>query len=149
MPGLPRPLGQWRGYRTAVACREIDQRRNVGGDAGDARQPLRGTYLARYFSGGLFTGGTTLYVWRDNKSADTSHVSCGTVPSWAPLTEEPTLIFDEAEDAVSFSSADLNHDFGPLFDDRAQAWVTVVLDASGLYSVGFPAMMVEDTFGVP
>jgi plastocyanin len=141
--------------------------RYVGGDGSDDRQPLGSAYAFRYLNGGVFTGGTELIVWRDSKSVDSGEVTCGTLPSWAPLPSATILAFDEEENVLGLPEnnpfpwetqrvrvgstalpvaadfgwlqVDLNHSATPLFGDRAQGYVLGVMNALGRFSVGFRA----------
>lgn len=158
--------------------------RYVGFDASDGRLPLSRRFRSRFLSGGPFDGGTTLLVWRDNRSAVTTPRPCSGTPPWAPLGEAGVIGYDEdenefllgttdvdplagdrlvatpglglvcpvADSAVSYACAlDLPVPFGFLDLDLAhgdgtpaQAWVTSVMSASGLYSVGIPAVPQDD-----
>jgi|HubBroStandDraft_3_1064219.scaffolds.fasta_scaffold17037_2 hypothetical protein len=75
-----------------------------GFSAIDNREPLATVFAARYLNGGVFSGGTTLMVWRDSKVAQqpfTCPAVGGARPSWYPLGEEGILFFDEQEQAGS------------------------------------------------
>jgi hypothetical protein len=66
----------------------------------DHREPLATNFAARYVTGGTFSGGTSLLVWRDskvNQGPFTCPVSPGVRPSWYPLGQEGLVIFDEQE----------------------------------------------------
>jgi hypothetical protein len=66
----------------------------------DNREPLATNFAARFVTGGLFDGGTSLLVWRDskvNQTPFTCPVVAGTRPAWYPLGEEAIVIFDEQE----------------------------------------------------
>lgn len=72
-----------------------------GAGFADNREPLARTFATRHVSGGAFTGGTDLVVWRDSKSSSTARFPCGTVPAWFPLGQEGVTIFDEEENPVT------------------------------------------------
>jgi hypothetical protein len=66
----------------------------------DNREPLATNFAARFVTGGLFDGGTSLFVWRDSKVSQTAFVCpvvAGVRPAWYPLGEEAIVIFDEQE----------------------------------------------------
>ena len=66
----------------------------------DHREPLATNFAARYVTGGTFSGGTSLIVWRDskvNQGPFTCPVSPGVRPAWYPLGQEGIVIFDEQE----------------------------------------------------
>jgi hypothetical protein len=74
--------------------------RYVGWTAADNREPLATVFAARYVNGGLFSGGTSLVVWRDSKvsqGAFTCPVAAGVRPSWYPLGQDGIVVFDEDE----------------------------------------------------
>jgi len=68
----------------------------------DNRQPTSTEFAPRYVNAGSPQGvnfinqGTTEIVWRDSKVAQ-GPFTCGTPPSWYPLSYEGMLIFDEQE----------------------------------------------------
>jgi hypothetical protein len=70
--------------------------RYVGWSAADNREPLGSNFAARYLSGGPFTGGTDLVVWRDTKLVQNAF-PCQQLPSWFPLGQERIVLFDEQE----------------------------------------------------
>ena len=70
-----------------------------GWTAVDNREPLATNFAARFVTGGLFDGGTSLFVWRDskvNQTPFTCPVVAGSRPAWYPLGQEAIVIFDEA-----------------------------------------------------
>src|SRR6266545_3562219 len=69
--------------------------RYVGGTAADNREQLATTFAVRYLSGGGFTGGTDLIVWRDSKFPPGG--SCTTGPNYGSLFEGQIAVFDETE----------------------------------------------------
>ncbi|MDQ1348103.1 MAG: hypothetical protein QG573_1477 [Acidobacteriota bacterium] len=137
-----------------------------GFDGSDRRRPLPSSYSARFLNGGSFTGGTKLIVWRDTRSADTGVVSCGSEPDWVPLGERrleahdetlastdlgSTTIFDLATQRTDITDVSQPYTFGLLEmnlnlsdDTTAQAWVGVEASAAGQYSIGFPAIPMND-----
>ncbi len=71
-----------------------------GWTAVDNREPLATNFAARFVTGGLFDGGTSLFVWRDskvNQTPFTCPVVAGVRPPWYPLGQEAIVIFDEQE----------------------------------------------------
>jgi hypothetical protein len=71
-----------------------------GWTAADNREPLATNFAARFVTGGLFDGGTSLFVWRDSKVNQTPFTCpavAGTRPAWYPLGQEAIVIFDEQE----------------------------------------------------
>jgi hypothetical protein len=160
--------------------------RYVGWSAADHRQPLSTGFAARFLNGSLFSGGTSLAVWRDPKVSQTAFncpAIAGSRPLWFPLGQEEILSFDEAEQAADFFGFPGSppvfipepfpaaaqririggpgftepFDFGwlylnlntnviaagtnpPVDPGAAQAWVTVLMDAAGRFSVGFDAI---------
>jgi hypothetical protein len=73
--------------------------RYVAGTAADNREPLATTFGARYLSGGGFTGGTELVVWRDSKFPPGA--SCTTGPNYDELFEQQIVVFDEFENPLT------------------------------------------------
>jgi len=78
-----------------------------GWTAVDHREPLSTNFAVRYVTGGVFSGGTSLLVWRDskvNQGAFTCPATTGR-PAWYPLGQEGIVIFDEQEQPVTPSSS--------------------------------------------
>jgi hypothetical protein len=73
--------------------------RYVAWTAADNREPLPTNFIVRFVSGGAFTGGTELTVWRDSKVAQGAF-KCGTLPTWFGLGQEQIVVFDEEENLV-------------------------------------------------
>jgi hypothetical protein len=141
-----------------------------GFNGADKRRPLPSSYNARFLSGGAFSGGTKLIVWRDTRDPSTAAVPCGGVPDWVPLGERQivahdeaaastnlgaTSIFDLATQRMDISAVPQPYTFGflrmilNLTDNTpAQAWVGVEASASGQYSIGFAASPTNDLCGV-
>ena len=68
----------------------------------DQREPLATTFATRFVKGGLFSGGTSLVVWRDSKTIPTGvngPYTCGAAnrPAWFPLNQTDVVAFDEQE----------------------------------------------------
>jgi hypothetical protein len=64
---------------------------------GDNREGLDNIFFVRYLSGGVFSGGTDLIVWRDSKRT-IAPFSCALVaPAPFPLGQDQIVIFDEQE----------------------------------------------------
>ena len=164
--------------------------RYVGWTAMDNRQPLSTNFAARFLNGGLFSGGSSLAVWRDPKMIQAAFL-CPAVsgrPGWFPLGQEGVVIFDEQEHPsvpgplpipeppptlgfipfpaaaqrvrVGGTALPVPFSFGwfyfnlntgitvagpkpPEDPAAAQAWVTVVMDVSGRFSVGFDAIQLD------
>jgi len=134
--------------------------RLIGWAAADNREPLGSVWQARYINGGVFSGGTTLQVWRDPGTV-VNPTTCG-VPA-TPLGQEQALAFDEQENyavlpAGSFPRVtqairvgpDLNppYSFGFLHlnlnaanGTPRQAVVSVRHDAEGRFSGSTPGAM--------
>jgi hypothetical protein len=72
----------------------------VGWTAADNREPLATNFAVRFITGGAFTGGTDLIVWRDSKVSQ-GPFPCpateGLQPPWFPLGQEALIFFDEQE----------------------------------------------------
>ncbi len=154
-------------------------------NAVDNREPLATNFAGRFVNGGAFDGGTSWICWRDSK-INQQPFNCGTTPTWYPLGQEQTVIFDEIENpevpqtfpfspqppnslnllcpaeaqrtviggadfpvtpSFGWIFADLNTTVagsgGPADSAAAQAWVTVVMDAQGRFSVGFDAIQLD------
>jgi hypothetical protein len=73
--------------------------RYVGGTAIDNREPLATSFAVRYLTGGGFSGGTSLLVWRDSKFPPGS--SCATGPNYDALFEQQLVVFDEFENPLT------------------------------------------------
>ncbi len=73
--------------------------RYVTGTAADNREPTATTFASRYVSGGGFTGGTSLVVWRDSKFPPGA--SCTTGPNYGALFEQQIVVFDEFENPLT------------------------------------------------
>ncbi len=85
---------------TSVAGNYTFYGRYDGWTAVDNREPLATNFAARFVTGGLFDGGTSLFVWRDskvNQTPFTCPVVAGVRPAWYPLGQEAIVIFDEQE----------------------------------------------------
>jgi hypothetical protein len=72
----------------------------------DNREPLANAWATRYITGGAFSGGTRLAVWRDSGQDSGGAVTCGTTPFDLNPDSDPFLeegyvaAFNESEDAV-------------------------------------------------
>ena len=174
---------------TATAGRYTFFGRYVSWTAVDNREPLATNFAARFLNGGVFSGGTSLLVWRDSKTNQQPFTCPSTIgrPSWFPLGQEAIAIFDEQEQVVlpptspiapqppNFgiipfpAEANRTHvggasfpvpfNFGwlylnlnstvsgnpnpPVDPAAAQAFVEMVHDASGLFSVGYNAIQLD------
>ena len=68
----------------------------------DNREPTSTTFAARYVNAGSPQGlnfmnqSTEAVVWRDSK-VNQGPFTCGTTPSWYPLSQEQVVLFDEQE----------------------------------------------------
>ena len=164
--------------------------RYVGWSAADNRQPLSTNFAVRFLNGGLFSGGSSLLIWRDPKVSQQAF-GCPAVadarPPWFRLFHEGIVVFDEQEHPtipqdppteppspptfkpfpaaaqrvrVGGSALPVPFQFGWLYlnlnttvfaagnnppEDpaAAQAWVTVIMDAAGRFSVGFDAIQLD------
>jgi hypothetical protein len=76
--------------------------RYVNGLASDNREPLATTFAARYLSGGGFTGGTSLIVWRDSKFPPGA--TCAAGPNFGDLFEQQIVVFDEFENPLTVTT---------------------------------------------
>lgn len=76
--------------------------RYILGTAADNREPLATTFASRYLSGGGFTGGTSLVVWRDSKRVPSA--SCTTGPNFGDLFEQQIVVFDEFENPLTVTT---------------------------------------------
>ncbi|HEY0511430.1 MAG TPA: hypothetical protein VGH73_05980 [Thermoanaerobaculia bacterium] len=86
--------------QTSTAGQYTFYGRYDGWTAVDNREPLSTNFAARYVTGGTFSGGTSLLVWRDskvNQGPFTCPVVPGARPPWYPLGQEGIVIFDEQE----------------------------------------------------
>jgi len=139
--------------------------RYVGDSGIDGREPLPGSWVSRYLTGGPFDAGTRLVTWRETPGAPIPF-ACGSAPPWYPLPLTQVVSFDEEENAVDAreiifiqpppptapaaaqSDGDylVVHPFGWVFADLdrsplepAQAYVAALIGAEGRYSVGTAA----------
>jgi hypothetical protein len=76
--------------------------RYVAGTAIDNREPLATSFAVRYLTGGGFTGGTDLIVWRDSKFPPGA--SCVTGPNYGELFEQQIVVFDEFENPLTVTT---------------------------------------------
>jgi hypothetical protein len=73
----------------------------------DQRESLATNFATRYLNGGAFTGGTSLYVWRDSKTAPGEPFTsngpfiCGDNATWFPLGQGDVVAFDEQENSAN------------------------------------------------
>ncbi|MFL6236748.1 MAG: hypothetical protein ACJ76N_26700 [Thermoanaerobaculia bacterium] len=81
---------------TTVAGQYTFYGRYVNWTAADTREPLATNFATRFVTGGNFSGGTSVIVWRDSKIVQNSF-PCTNVPLWFPLGQEGIVIFDEQE----------------------------------------------------
>ncbi len=96
--------------------------RYVDGLATDQREPLGSTWATRYFQpNALFTGGSSLFVWRDSKcrTAVSGFVGDGCMPvagapPWWPLDETQVVAFDLQEDALQLCQSETSPDSGGI-----------------------------------
>jgi hypothetical protein len=85
---------------TSVAGQYTFYGRYVAWLATDNREPLSTNFATRFITGGAFTGGTDLLVWRDskvNQAAFNCPATLGVRPTWYPLGQEAIVTFDEQE----------------------------------------------------
>ena len=143
----------------------------LGGSAADNREPAGTTYATRYLSGGAFSGGTSLLVWRDLKAGTSQPTfACGSAP--LALGQNQVLLFDEQENATEpaglqpFPGAsgrtpvggselpvpspfgwmllNLNGGTDPLYGEIRQGFVSAVMEAEGLFGVGFRGIALDN-----
>jgi hypothetical protein len=76
--------------------------RYVAGTAADNREPLATSFAVRYLTGGGFTGGTDLIVWRDSKFPPGA--SCAAGPNYDELFEQQIVVFDEFENPLTVTT---------------------------------------------
>lgn len=82
----------------------------------DRRRPLPSTYYHRFLRGGVFSGSTQIFVWRDTRRATVHPASCpnptdtcasaACEPDWMPLGEDLIVAFDEAGHSTLFDNTD-------------------------------------------
>jgi hypothetical protein len=139
----------------------------VGFDGSDERTPLSNRWGTRFITGGAFTGGTHLIVWRDTRFDGITPVDCGTSPSWVPLGELGVVARDEGANVQSFPSpsffdlatqrVDVDAAINPSFlfgwldlrldhgdNTPAQAWVGWDANASGRFNVNLAGVPFND-----
>ena len=75
--------------------------RYVNGSGADGREPLPSIWGSRFLSGGVFSGGTDLIVWR-NQRQPAQPFTCG-APEGLPVGDKQVLIFDEEENVVDLN----------------------------------------------
>jgi hypothetical protein len=75
--------------------------RYVNGSGADGREPLPSIWGSRYLSGGAFSGGTDLIVWR-NQRQPAEPFACNS-PEGFPVQDNQVLIFDEEENVVELN----------------------------------------------
>jgi hypothetical protein len=81
--------------------------RYVAGLGTDQRESLATNFATRYLNGGPFTGGTSLCVWRDSKTAPgapgaaNGPFTCGGNATWFPLGQADVVAFDEQENPAN------------------------------------------------
>lgn len=112
--------------------------RHVAWTAADNREPLATNFATRFLNGGVFTGGTDLFVWRDSKSNPVSF-NCGSSPTWYPLGAEQVVIFDEQENRY----AEPDSGFFPAPLPLPASFAAM----SARVAVGGPDLPVPFTFG--
>lgn len=118
------------------------------GTGRDNREPLGGTWGARYLNGGAVSK-TDFVVWRDSTSLSLWTYPCGTSPEWFPIRETEVVCFDESEDSVQLCSGAGNPACFPLATQRVPSsglgmpfdfgWCRMNLNhtCSGCYGGGF------------
>ncbi|HEX4955235.1 MAG TPA: hypothetical protein VF017_17745 [Thermoanaerobaculia bacterium] len=138
----------------------------------DQREGLISQFGTRYLSGGVFSGGTELIVWRDSKRT-IAPFNCSFLPAPFPLTSSVTA-FDEQENQVVLSGNPFPFEtqrvqvgnlglatpfnFGWLrlsmdaavvgsqvpFEPLTQNWMVAVMSANNVFSVGFDAFQLDN-----
>jgi hypothetical protein len=112
--------------------------RYVNGTAADNREPLATTFAARYLSGGGFTGGTSLIVWRDSKFPPGA--TCAAGPNYGELFEQQIVVFDEFENPLTVTTG------GPSGEPLPGAQCTFCDEAQRV-SVGDDGITTNADFG--
>jgi hypothetical protein len=126
--------------------------RYVNWTAADNREPLATNFASRFVTGGGFSGGTSLIVWRDSKIVQGSF-PCRNLPLWFPLGQEGIVIFDEQEHpqvAQTFpvSPQPPNEGLTP-FPAEAQRTLVGGEDLPVPYNFGWLYLNLNTTVGVP
>lgn len=127
--------------------------RHRGYDNRDERVPLPSTWDQRFLNGGAFDGGADLIVFHQPNSPEAIPVTCGTTPSWFPLTAFIGTVDEDADNLayhsettfalvtqrVSIETIAPPYDFGWLhvFANGRQMWIQPTLTASGRFSASF------------
>jgi len=116
----------------------------------DHRQPLGSVYAGRFVNDSqhpFYPTGTSAIVWRDSKVAQVPF-TCGSTPTWFPLSQRQIVAFDEQENPellsiAPFSGATQSVKIGgPTFPVSADSgWLYLDLNASAPSVSGSP---VED-----
>ncbi|HEX8100779.1 MAG TPA: thrombospondin type 3 repeat-containing protein, partial [Actinomycetota bacterium] len=146
--------------------------RYVNGDGRDNRQPLGTRFAVTYAQGGPQRRATELIIWRDTKSPAAASVTCGSAPSWAPLSAPEMVVWNEEEGVTSLPASkerfplatqrikvggkalavsepfgwteiDLSHSDANLFGTVSQGWVTVIKSTRQGMSTGIGAAVLE------
>jgi uncharacterized protein DUF11/thrombospondin type 3 repeat protein len=146
--------------------------RYVNGNGADNRQPLGARFAVTYAQGGPLRRTTELIIWRDTKSPAADSVTCGSAPTWAPLSAPDLVVWDEEEGATSLPASkarfplatqrvrigskalalsapfgwteiDLNHSDTNLFGTVSQGWVTVIKSTLQGMSTGVSAAVLD------
>jgi len=112
--------------------------RYIGGTAADNRESLATTFAVRYVTGGGFTGGTDLIVWRDSKFPPGG--SCTTGPNYGELFEQQIVVFDELENPLTIVTG------GPSGEPTPGAQCTFCDEAQRV-SVGGDGIATNADFG--
>lgn len=114
----------------------------------DHRQPLGSVYAGRFVNvpkHPIYPSGTSAIVWRDPKVAQTPF-TCGSTPSWFPLSQRQLVAFDEQENPellaiAPFPAATQSVKIGgATFPVSAESgWLYLDLNAAAPSASGSPA----------
>lgn len=86
---------------TSTAGRYTFYGKSVSWTAIDNRVPLATNFLVRYAT--QFPFSSSLVVWRDSK-VNQNPFTCGTLPSWYPLSQTTIIAFDEDSHSVTLTT---------------------------------------------
>jgi hypothetical protein len=121
---------------------------NGSGLPTDHRQPLGSIYAGRFVNDSrhpFYPSGTSAIVWRDSKVAQVPF-TCGSTPTWFPLSQRQIVAFDEQENPellalAPFPGATQSVKIGgPTFPVSAESgWLYLDLNASAPSVSGSPA----------
>jgi len=108
-------------------------------------------FSVRFLNGGVFSGGTLFTIWLDRDTPPDTSVAALTYRVYgesggAPVLQQALFVGDVAFQVSAATLTSLTSvDFGAIeFEfNGADGFVSAVLDANGLYSVGLPAACLD------